>query len=469
MRAEISVGALAARVLPFLLAFFVYAGVGAVMRPGPTGDEPHYLIVAGSIVHDGDVDLTNDYASRERVLAAWISFPLEPHAADYRGDGELRTATGCPCCSRPRSRSAAATRRGWSCCCSPRSWPTSSSGCSAISTPAGPSGGGSPGPRCASACRSCSSRRGSTPRFPRRLSLSRSCGSRCARLRLAGAPRRRTRRRLPPVAACPVSPRGVRGDARPRVRRLSHRGAAPGRGRRARSRPGAGPRAPRRRASVLSLAALALAFQRWYGNPLPNAAYEYFPGGDVGGGGPAFLYHYPVGSLPRRRRLDPVRAGRVARARRARVGRLAVALGRRGGARCGRPIRGARRPERTAGRLPVSRPDSPRRDRSRGRSTRPLPGARPGGPRRVRPALRALPCDHGCRRSRPHERLRGERRPRRCPSPDRPRSRGRLPEPAASRCAPAPRLPDWPRSLLWVAGTVLAGGYFVQVAARRPR
>lgn len=48
---------------------------------------------------------------------------------------------------------------------------------------------------------------------------------------------------------------------------------------------------------MLSLAALALAFQRWYGNPLPNAAYEYFPGGDVGGGGPAFLYHYFLSDL----------------------------------------------------------------------------------------------------------------------------------------------------------------------------
>jgi hypothetical protein len=48
---------------------------------------------------------------------------------------------------------------------------------------------------------------------------------------------------------------------------------------------------------ALSLAALALAFQRWYGSPLPNAGYRYFPGGDLGAGGPGFLYHYLVTDL----------------------------------------------------------------------------------------------------------------------------------------------------------------------------
>ncbi len=46
---------------------------------------------------------------------------------------------------------------------------------------------------------------------------------------------------------------------------------------------------------------------------------------------------------------------------------------------------------------------------------------------------------------------------------------GAFPNPRPRVAPSAPRLPDWPRSLLWVAGTVLAGGYFVQVAARRPR
>jgi hypothetical protein len=82
--------------VPFALAFAAYLAVFLFTRPDVTGDEPHYLLVAQSIAYDGDVELTNDYASRERTLRVLPFFPLGPHlhAADYTGSGELRPLHG---------------------------------------------------------------------------------------------------------------------------------------------------------------------------------------------------------------------------------------------------------------------------------------------------------------------------------------------------------------------------------------
>jgi hypothetical protein len=79
---------------PFALAFAVYLAVFLVMRPEPQGDEPHYLITAESIAYDHDVDLRNDYASRERVTRVVNTFPLTPNAGVYKSSGELRPMRG---------------------------------------------------------------------------------------------------------------------------------------------------------------------------------------------------------------------------------------------------------------------------------------------------------------------------------------------------------------------------------------
>jgi hypothetical protein len=81
---------------PFVVAFAVYLLAFQVMDPATTGDEPHYLLAAESIAFDGDVDLTNDYASRERTLRVFSVFPLDHnlHAADYKDSGELRPLHG---------------------------------------------------------------------------------------------------------------------------------------------------------------------------------------------------------------------------------------------------------------------------------------------------------------------------------------------------------------------------------------
>jgi hypothetical protein len=85
-----------AQLAPFVLAFAAYLGVFLATRPDTTGDEPHYLLVAESIAYDGDVDLTNDYASRARVTKVTSVFPLDYNyeAAVYTKSGELRPAHG---------------------------------------------------------------------------------------------------------------------------------------------------------------------------------------------------------------------------------------------------------------------------------------------------------------------------------------------------------------------------------------
>jgi hypothetical protein len=80
----------------FLSAFVILAAAFLVMRPDTTGDEPHYLLAAQSIAFDGDLDLANDYASRERTLRVTTQFPLDQFraAADLKGSGELRPLRG---------------------------------------------------------------------------------------------------------------------------------------------------------------------------------------------------------------------------------------------------------------------------------------------------------------------------------------------------------------------------------------
>jgi hypothetical protein len=82
--------------VPFAVALAVYLLAFQTMDPATTGDEPHYLLTAQSIAFDGDVDLRNDYANRERTLRAFSVFPLDSnlHAAEYKESGELRPLHG---------------------------------------------------------------------------------------------------------------------------------------------------------------------------------------------------------------------------------------------------------------------------------------------------------------------------------------------------------------------------------------
>ena len=63
----------------WLLLFGVYAatiGLDAFAGSDYGGDEPHYLLAAHSVVHDGDVDVRDEYA--ERAYSRVLPVPAPP-------------------------------------------------------------------------------------------------------------------------------------------------------------------------------------------------------------------------------------------------------------------------------------------------------------------------------------------------------------------------------------------------------
>jgi hypothetical protein len=86
---DLSPKAAAFRLFWFALAAYVVLLSGAVAPSQPfTGDEPHYLLAAHSLVSDGDINLADDYAKRE--YGAFYAGLLKPHAREGRkGPGFL--------------------------------------------------------------------------------------------------------------------------------------------------------------------------------------------------------------------------------------------------------------------------------------------------------------------------------------------------------------------------------------------
>ena len=73
--------------LPLVFTLLVVAAARAHVRVGPEGDEPHYLMVAESLLRDGDVSLEQDYALRR--YAVFHDAPLEPHYRVRGARGEI--------------------------------------------------------------------------------------------------------------------------------------------------------------------------------------------------------------------------------------------------------------------------------------------------------------------------------------------------------------------------------------------
>jgi hypothetical protein len=70
----------------WLLLFGVYAatlGLDAFGRSDYGGDEPHYLLAAESLVEDGDVDVLDEYASRQ--YADFYPYELDRHGRETEG------------------------------------------------------------------------------------------------------------------------------------------------------------------------------------------------------------------------------------------------------------------------------------------------------------------------------------------------------------------------------------------------
>lgn len=68
-------------------AFFLLVGRYLPGPAGPQGDEPHYLLIAESLIRDGDVDLKNQFD--ERAFTGFTSADLEPHTAPRSPAGKL--------------------------------------------------------------------------------------------------------------------------------------------------------------------------------------------------------------------------------------------------------------------------------------------------------------------------------------------------------------------------------------------
>jgi hypothetical protein len=289
----------AAQLLPFVLALSVYVGALVVMHPSATGDEPHYLVIAGSLVHDRDVDLANDYASRGRVLDAYESFPLEPHAATFGSSPALRSVHGhgLPALLAPALALGGVTLarlflvllaalladqlfRLLRDLGGRLLWRSLAWAAVVLCLP----------------LVAFSSQ--IYPEIPAALAV-------VAILRIAIRPSPPAVALLGGSLAAALLPwlhvrfipaalaatlalayAAYRTPERSRIRDVARALVRlPGRALLVCAPP------------VVSLAAMALAFERWYGSPRPDAAYSAFYGGDVGGGGLGFLYHYLLSDL----------------------------------------------------------------------------------------------------------------------------------------------------------------------------
>ena len=73
--------------LPLAFAALVTAAGRSHVQVGPQGDEPHYLMVADSLLRDGDLSLERDYA--EGRYATFHDAPLAPHFRVRGRHGEI--------------------------------------------------------------------------------------------------------------------------------------------------------------------------------------------------------------------------------------------------------------------------------------------------------------------------------------------------------------------------------------------
>jgi hypothetical protein len=73
--------------LPLVFGVLLAAAARSHVQVGPEGDEPHYLMVAESLLRDGDLALEKDYA--ERRYASFHDGVLEPHYRVRGKGGEI--------------------------------------------------------------------------------------------------------------------------------------------------------------------------------------------------------------------------------------------------------------------------------------------------------------------------------------------------------------------------------------------
>lgn len=69
----------------FYLIIYLLVPTGKGMLTGTSGDEPHYIVVTESILRDGDLSLTNNYASKDYQKDGYFRAELKPHLTTGRG------------------------------------------------------------------------------------------------------------------------------------------------------------------------------------------------------------------------------------------------------------------------------------------------------------------------------------------------------------------------------------------------
>jgi hypothetical protein len=73
--------------LPVVFAVYAWGAARVQLEVGPQGDEPHYLMVADSLLLDGDLRLERDYAAGR--YSAYADGPLSPHYRVRGREGEI--------------------------------------------------------------------------------------------------------------------------------------------------------------------------------------------------------------------------------------------------------------------------------------------------------------------------------------------------------------------------------------------
>jgi hypothetical protein len=74
-------------VVAIAFAFFILVGRFLPGPAGPQGDEPHYLLIAESLLKDGDVDLQNQFETR--AFTKFTAANLDPHTAPRSPRGRM--------------------------------------------------------------------------------------------------------------------------------------------------------------------------------------------------------------------------------------------------------------------------------------------------------------------------------------------------------------------------------------------
>jgi hypothetical protein len=75
----------------FLAAFlpYVFLGAHATTAMSATGDEPHYLLVAHSLLHEGDTDLADNFARRDYLPFYWGQLAREGPQVQVTPEGRM--------------------------------------------------------------------------------------------------------------------------------------------------------------------------------------------------------------------------------------------------------------------------------------------------------------------------------------------------------------------------------------------